>query len=218
MNQKGGKEMLKYLVVLSLVVSLLVQSCGPSRVLVKRGKTKVVIAETIPRIREPKWVESTKEFWEKKDSYFYRGMSQGYTDPEVSRRDAEAVARASLARQVKVVLRDEFRRALEAQKQDPTIGGYLSDSFVSIVENLEITGSVFVDSYSQRIQEISYKSVLRDYWRTYAKVELPRGEYEKCAKRAFENLKVQVEANESAEDLAEKTEKRFWEQQELKRL
>jgi hypothetical protein len=175
----------------------------------KRGDTRVVIVETIPRIEEPKWVKSTKEFWEKKDSYFYRGMSQGYTDPEVSRQDAEAVAKTSLARQIKLVLREEFRRALEAQKHDPTIGGYLSDSFVSIVENLEITGSVLVDSYSQRIQEESHKTVLRDYWRTYALVKLPLGEYEKCAKRAFENLKVQVEANESAKELLEETEQRF---------
>lgn len=210
--------MTKHLIILGLVTCFLVQSCGPSRVLVKRGDTRVVIVETIPRIEEPKWVKSTKEFWEKKDSYFYRGMSQGYTDPEVAKQDAEAVARTSLARQIKVVLRDEFRRAMEAQKQDPTIGGYLSDSFVSVVENLEITGSVLVDSYCQRIQEISHKTVLRDYWRTFAKVELPRGEYEKCAKRAFENLKVQVQANESAKDLLEETEERFWEQQELMRL
>ena len=202
--------MVKYLLVVALVASLFVQSCGPSRVLVKRGKTRVIIAETIPRIAEPKWVKSTKEFWEKKGAYFYRGMSQGYTDPEVSRYDAEAVARTSLARQIKVVLRDEFRRALEAQKQDPTIGGYLSDSFVSVVENLEITGSVLVDSYCQRIQEESHKTVLKDYWRTYALVKMPRGEYEKCAKRAFENLKAQVEANESAEELLEETEERFW--------
>ena len=210
--------MIRYLLITVLGASLFVQSCGPSRVLVKRDKTRVVIVESIPRTAEPKWVKSTKEFWEKKGSYFYRGMSQGYTDPEVSKQDAEAVARTSLARQIRVVLRDEFRRALEAQKQDPTIGGYLSDSFVSVVENLEVTGSVLVDSYCQRIQEESHKTVLRDYWRTYALVKLPLGEYEKCAKRAFENLKVQVEANESAKDLLEETEERFWEQQELMRL
>ena len=209
--------MRKYIIAIA-TACLLVQSCGPSRVLVKRGKTRVVIVETIPRMAEPKWVKSTKEFWEKKGSYFYRGMSQGYTDPGVSKQDAEAVARTSLARQIRVVLRDEFRRALEAQKQDPTIGGYLSDSFISVVDNLEVTGSVLVDSYCQRIQEISHKTVLSDYWRTFAKVELPRGEYEKCAKRAFENLKVQVQANESAKDLLEETEERFWEQQELKQL
>jgi len=210
--------MKKYVLIAIGAVLLFVQSCGPSRVLMKRGDTRVVIVETIPRMEEPKWVKSTKEFWEKKDSYFYRGMSHGYTDPEVSRYDAEAVARTSLARQIRVVLRDEFRRALEAQKQDPTIGGYLSDSFILVVENLEITGSVLVDSYSQRIQEESHKTVLRDYWRTYALVKLPLGEYEKCAKRAFENVKVQIEANESAKDLLEETEKRFWKQQELKRL
>ncbi len=153
--------------------------------------------------------EKEKEFWEKKGSYYYRGMSQGFTDPEVSKQDAEATARTSLARHIKLVLRDEFRRVLEAQKHDPTIGGYLSDSFVSVVDNLEISGSVLVESYNQRIREESYKTVLRDYWRTYVLLKLPRGEYDKCAKRAFESLKEQVQANKSAKDLAEQTEKRF---------
>lgn len=190
-------------------ISLFVQSCATSRTLVKRGKTRIVVLETIPRISEPKWVNSTKEFWEKKGSYYYRGMSQGYTDPEVSKQDAEAVARTSLARHIKLVLRDEFRRALEAQKHDPTIGGYLSDSFVSVVDNLEISGSVLAESYSQRIREESYKTVLRDYWRTYVLVKLPRGEYDKCTSRAFRNLKEQVQANKNAKELVEETEKWF---------
>lgn len=209
---------MRYFLIAVVAASLFVQSCATTRTIMERGKMRVVVVETIPQVSEPKWVKSTTEFWEKKGSYFYRGMSQGYTDPEVSKQDAEAVARTSLARQIRVVLRDEFRRALEAQKQDPTTGGYLSDSFVSVVENLEVTGGVLVNSYCQRIQEESHKTVLKDYWRTYALVKLPRGEYEKCAKRAFENLKAQVKANESAKDLLEETEERFWEQQELMQL
>lgn len=200
--------MRKYLLV-TIAIALFAQSCATTRTLVKEGKTRIVVLETIPNASEPKWVNSTKEFWEKKDSYYYRGVSQGYTDPEVSKQDAEAIARTNLARQIKLVLREEFRRALEAQKHDPMIGGYLSDSFVSVVDNLEIGGSVLSESYSQRIREEAYKTVLKDYWRTYVLVKLPRGEYEKCAQRAFQNLREQVQTNESAKDLAEETEKRF---------
>lgn len=201
--------MRKYFIFVLVAACLFVQSCATSRTIVKRGKTRIVVLETIPQVAEPKWVKSTKEFWEKKGSYFYRGVSQGYTDPDVSKQDAEAVARTSLARQIRLVLRDEFRRALEAQKHDPTIGGYLSDSFVSVVDNLEIGGSILAESYSLRIREESYKTVLKDYWRSYVLVKLPKGEYDKCANRAFQSLKQQVQANESAKELAEETEERF---------
>jgi len=205
--------MRKYFLIALAAISLFVQSCATTTTLVKEGKTRIVVLETIPRASEPKWVNSTKEFWEKKDSYYYRGVSQGYTDPDVAKQDAEAIARTNLARQIKLVLLDEFRRALEAQKYDPTIGGYLSDSFVSVVDSLEIGGSVLAESYSQRIREESYKTVLKDYWRSFVLVKLPRGEYDKCSMRAFQNLKEQVQANESAKDLAEQTEKRFRESQ-----
>lgn len=201
--------MRKYLIFAIVGICLFVQSCITPKTIAKRGNMRIVVLETIPQTSLPKWVNSTKEFWEKKGSYYYRGISQGYTDPEISKQDAEAIARASLARQIRLVLREEFRKALEAQKHDPTIGGYLSDSFVSVVDNIEISGSVLAESYSQRIREESYKTVLRDYWRTYVLVKLPRGEYDKCASRAFSNLKEQVQANESAKNLAEQTEKRF---------
>jgi len=205
--------MRKYFLIALAAISLFVQSCATTTTLVKEGKTRIVVLETIPRASEPKWVNSTKEFWEKKDSYYYRGVSQGYADPDVSKQDAEATARTNLARQIRLVLLDEFRRALEAQKHDPTVGGYLSDSFVSVVDSLEIGGSVLVESYSQRIREESYRTVLKDYWRSFVLVKLPRGEYDKCSIRAFQNLKEQVKANESAKGLAEQTEKRFWESQ-----
>lgn len=201
--------MKKYFPIMIVTVCLAVSSCTSSRVIMKSGGTRIVVVETIPQKSEPKWVNSTKEFWEKKGSYYYRGISQGYNDPEVAKRDAEAVARASLARQVKLVLREHFRKALEAEKHDPTIGGYLSDSFVSVVDNLEINGSVLMESYSLRIREEAYKTVLKDYWRSFALVKLPYGEYEKCSTRAFQNLKEQVQANDSAKELAEQTEKRF---------
>lgn len=205
--------MKKYVLIAIGSVLLFAQSCVTPTTIAKRGDTRIVVMETIPQTSLPKWANSTKEFWEKKDSYYYRGVSQGYTDPEVAKQDAEAIARASLARQIKLVLREEFRKALEAQKHDPIIGGYLSDAFVSAVDNLEVSGSVLTESYSLRIQEESHKTVLKDYWRTYALVKLPKGEYEKCAQRAFSNLKEQVQANEGAKDLAEKTEKRFLESQ-----
>jgi len=201
--------MKKYVLIAIGSVLLFAQSCVTPTTIAKRGDTRIVVMETIPQTSLPKWANSTKEFWEKKDAYYYRGVGQGYTDPEVAKQDAEAIARASLARQIRLVLREEFRKALQAQKHDPIIGGYLSDAFVSAVDNLEVSGSVLTESYSLRIQEESHKTVLKDYWRTYALVKLPKGEYEKCAQRAFSNLKEQVQANEGAKDLAEKTEKRF---------
>jgi hypothetical protein len=206
--------MKKYTLIAISAVLFFAQSCVTPTTIAKRGDTRIVVMETIPQTSLPKWANSTKEFWEGKDAYYYRGVGQGYTDPEVAKQDAEAIARASLARQIKLVLREEFSKALEAQKHDPLIGGYLSDAFVSAVENLEVSGSVLVESYSLRIQEESHKTVLKDYWRTYALVKLPKGEYEKCSVRAFQNLKEQVQANESAKDLAEQTEKRFWDSQE----
>jgi len=201
--------MKKYVLIAVGALLLFAQSCVTPTTIAKRGDTRIVVMETIPQTSLPKWANSTKEFWEKKDAYYYRGVGQGYTDPEVAKQDAEAIARASLARQIKLVLREEFRKALEAQKHDPIIGGYLSNAFVSAVDNLEVSGSVLVESYSLRIQEESHKTVLKDYWRTYALVKLPKGEYEKCAQRAFSNLKEQVQANEGAKDLAEQTEKRL---------
>jgi hypothetical protein len=188
---------------LIVATCLLIQACATSGI-------KVI--DTIPAISRPDWVKSTKEFWQKKNDFYFRGWAQGYADPEIQKLDALASAKSALARQVKSIIREEFKRALEGQKYDPTTGGYLSETFVSVVDNLEVTGAVLADSYNERIKEKSGA----DYWRSYVLVKLPREEYEKCVKQAFANLRAQVRANMRARDLAEQAEKRFFEREKLK--
>lgn len=204
------KALLNLATIISVV--LLLESCAGLRTMV----VEIVMIESVPETSKPGWVKSTKEFWQKKGNYYYRGISQGYKDLEVSKQDAEAIARINLARQIKLVLRDEFARAVEAQKADPNIGGYLKDAFVMVVVNLDVSGSVLEHSYNERMQERTKRSIIKDYWRSYVLVKLPREDFERAAKKAFENLKEQVQANQSAKELAEKVEEHFWEMEKQK--
>ena len=192
-------------------------ACGAKKAVVNEipASAGIKILETIPNIPAPDWVNSSKDFWEEKGSYHYRGMSEGMTNIEAAKRAASASARVNIAEQVKNTVRNEFSRAMEAGSYDETTGGYLKDVFFSAVDNLNMSGAVISDSYSQRILETS-KSDEKTYYRSYVLAQITVDDYKKMVTMAFTDTSVQVSANKSAKELAAETEARFWQAQEGK--
>lgn len=209
MNKK--RFIAPFLVFVSVAVFLF--GCGGTREGLK-GTTQTVL-EKIPNISQPEWVTSTKEFQERDGNYYYRGLTEGYTDLEASIRGAVANARTKLGEQIKDTMRSEFKRAMEAQKYDPTVGGYLSDSFVSVVNNIDISGSIHSESYSEKISEVSQTGE-KLFYRSYVLLQFPKASYEQAVKRAFNDLAAQIEANKSAKELSVEVEKRFYENENKK--
>jgi len=194
-----------------LVVVGLLTACGGKN-LVKTPQVSVKVLETIPNISTPSWVDSTREFWEEKGYYYYRGTAEGFTNLEAAKRAASASARVALAEQVKSTVRDEFARALEAGQYDETTGGYLKDVFFSAVDNLTLSGIVVEQSYLQHLLETGDLSE-RLYYRAYVLAKVSVKDYKRLVQNAFNDTKAQVNANKSAKQLVQETEARFWEQQ-----
>lgn len=198
----------KMLVLSLLAVCFFFASCA-STGSVKPATTSIKILETIPNISTPEWVDSTNEFWQEKDSYVYRSTSEGMTNLTAAKRAAQANAQTNIAEQVKNVVRVEFAQAMEAGAYDATTGGYLKDTFFSVVNNLTLSGVKITSSYVQRISETN-SSGERLYYRAYALASLSQEDYKKLVQRAFTDTSAQVSANKSAKELVAETEKRFW--------
>jgi len=180
---------------------------------VRTEPVRISVVETIPATEAPKWVNGPQDFWEEKQTYFYRGVSEGFTNLETARRAAQAVVQTGIAEQVKNTVRVEFSRALESGMYDETTGGYVKDVFFSAVENLTLSGVRINESYIQRLQEIGEN---RDklYYRAYVLGSIGKKDYQQLISRAFADTKAQVSANQSAKQLVAETEARFWQKQQ----
>ena len=190
----------------------LLSACGSKNVL-QAPQLQVKVVETIPATSAPDWVNSTREFWEQGGQYFYRGTAEGFANLEAAKRAAAAGARVSLAEQVKIVVRNEFSRALEAGAYDETTGGYLKDVFFSAVDNITLSGVQIRESYLQHLLETGDRAE-RLYYRAYVLASISQSDYNKLVRAAFSDTQAQVAANKSAKQLAAETEARFWAQQE----
>lgn len=179
---------------------------------IKSNHFEVKVIESIPQTGMPDWVNQTKEFWQTKGQFYYRGTAEGFTNLEAAKRAAAANARIQLAEQIKSVVRSEFSRALEAEAYDEATGGYLKDVFFSAVENLTLSAVSVRESYLQRLLESGALSE-RIYYRAYVLVSIDEKDYRRLVLAAFSDTKQQVAANKSAKALAAVTEERFWQQQ-----
>ncbi|MDR0822837.1 MAG: hypothetical protein LBN20_03540 [Endomicrobium sp.] len=196
------------------VFAAILSACGGGAAL--KNAPKVTILETMPaNASTPKWVEKTEDFWEEKGAYFYRGISEGMTNVQASRRAAQASAFTALAEQVKVTVRNEFSNALESSSYNPNSGGYLKDVFFSVVDNLTISGAVVAESFSQRVSESS-ETENKLYWRSFVLARINAEDYKKLVQSAFDKTEKQVGANASAKELAKEVENRFFEVQNAK--
>ena len=179
---------------------------------IRSDKVNIAVVETIPTADTPKWVNRSQDFWEEKQTYFYRGISEGFANLETARRAAQASLQAGIAEQIKNTVRNEFARALEAGMYDETTGGYIKDLFFSAVENITLSGVRLNESYLQRLHETGAG---RDklYYRAYVLGSITKQDYKQLVIRAFSDTKAQVVANKSAKELLAQTEERFWQQQ-----
>jgi hypothetical protein len=196
--------------------TLFLFSCGGSKALVnsKESHIVLVILETIPATNAPEWVNNTAEFWEENGNYYYRGFSEGMTNVEATRRAAQASANTQIAEQVKSVVRVEFSRALEGAAYDANVGAYLKDIFFSVVDNLNVSGATLRESYTQRLSERNTETGnSRIYCRSYALVQISAADYKRLVAGAFSKTQDQVKANESAKELSQKVEERFFNSQ-----
>jgi hypothetical protein len=200
-----------------LALTVVVSSCGGSKTIVadKASPIVLVVLETIPNTSTPDWVNNAADFWEENGNYFYRGISEGMTSIAAARRSAQAAAFTQIAEQVKAVIRVEFSRAMEATAYNDASGEYLKDVFFSVVDNLTISGAIVKESFAQRISETNKETkTSKIYYRAYSLAQISSQDYKKLVAGAFDKTGAQVQANQSAKELSEAVEKRFFEGQE----
>ena len=168
----------------------------------------IKIIETIPNVSVPSWVNNTKEFWQDKDNFYYRGTTEGTTRIEESKRIATASARIKIAEQIKNEIKSDFIVTIQANSDTTDL--YIKDIFISKVDGIVITGSTIVESYLQKIQESTKNEREKIYYRCYILMQISKKDYEKTAKMAFEDTTNQL-ADDNKIALTQKIEKNFWE-------
>jgi len=167
----------------------------------------IKIIETIPNnISVPTWVNNTKEFWQDKDNFYYRGTTEGTTRIEESKRIATASARIKIAEQIKNEIKSDFIVTIQANSDTTDL--YIKDIFISKVDGIIITGSAIVESYLQKIQESTKNEKEKTYYRCYILMQISKKDYEKTAKMAFEDTANQLSDGNKA--TITQTEKDFW--------
>lgn len=186
------------LIIVSVVLNI--NGCAKSH--------SIKIIETIPSVSTPSWVNNTKEFWQDKDNFYYRGTTDGTTRIEESKRIATASARLKIAEQIKNVIKSDFIVAIQANADTTDL--YIKDIFISKVDGIVITGSTIVESYLQKIQESTKNEKEKIYYRCYILMQISKKDYEKTAKMAFEDTTNQL-ADDNKIALTQKIEKNFWE-------
>ncbi|MDR2709391.1 MAG: hypothetical protein LBC07_05405 [Elusimicrobiota bacterium] len=197
-----------------LVLSFALFSCGGGSQVIANSNASpitIVVLESVPNIATPDWVNNTDDFWEANGNYLYRGMAEGMTNMEASRRSAQASAVTQIAEQVKATVRVEFSRALESEAYDEATGIYLKDVFFSVVDNLTLSGVAVKGSYSQRISETNRDTgTTKVYYRSYVLAQLSQQDFKKLVATAFDKTSTQMTANKSAKELAKEVEDRFF--------
>ena len=185
------------LIIVSVVLNI--NGCAKSH--------SIKIIETIPSVSTPSWVNNTKEFWQDKDNFYYRGTTDGTTRIEESKRIATASARLKIAEQIRNEIKSDFIVAIQANADTTDL--YIKDIFISKVDGIVITGSTIVESYLQKIQESTKNEKEKIYYRCYILMQISKNDYEKTAKMAFEDTINQL-ADDNKIALTQKIEKNFW--------
>jgi len=186
------------LIIVSVVLNI--NGCAKSH--------SIKIIETIPSVSTPSWVNNTKEFWQDKDNFYYRGTTDGTTRIEESKRIATASARLKIAEQIRNEIKSDFIVAIQANADTTDL--YIKDIFISKVDGIVITGAIIVESYLQKIQESTKNEKEKIYYRCYILMQISKNDYEKTAKMAFEDTTNQL-ADDNKIALTQKIEKNFWE-------
>lgn len=188
------------IVYILLIVSTILNLTGCAK------SYKVKIIESIPDMPLPSWVNNTKEFWQDKDNFYYRGTTDGTARIEESKRIAAASARIKIAEQIKNEIKNDFTMVNQANSGGTDL--YIKDIFISKVDGIIITGSAIVESYLQKIQESTKNEKEKTYYRCYILMQISKKDYEKTAKMAFEDTANQLSDGNKA--TITQTEKDFW--------
>ena len=98
---------------------------------------------------EPIWVSNVQDFWEDAQNFYYKGVSETFSDVETAEKLSKANARIQLAEQIKNNIKTNFVYIIteNGMENSPIV----KDTFYSNVDGLILNDTSIVDSYNQRI-------------------------------------------------------------------
>lgn len=190
-----------YLVaVVGLFVLLFGAGCSTKSI-----NSKLVLEESVNSTNKPDWASSDRVSWTEKGVIYYRSMAEGYDTVQIADRAARAEVKQSIAEEIRETIRSEFRSAVESGPNSDSTG-YLSNAFMSVVDNLEVSGLRIERVWISRIYE---KGSEQEFYRAYALGSISESEYNKLKRAALSKTKSKIDP--STKRLAEEVEKRFFE-------
>jgi|GEM_PF-6348601 hypothetical protein len=180
------------------LLSLVVLSCASSS---EMGGLKVVEESS----KKPDWVKSDREFFEKEDMFYFRGMVSDRYDLALAKREAKAEAVKNIAEKIAMRVRDEFRTATEGVNvSQEAISQFVSDAVSWITDNLNVFGLTPERVYWRKVRRMEQGEYKYTY-DVFVLVSLPKQDYIRSRNMAIRQLmeRYRKQGQEDARKTAE---------------
>ena len=184
---------------------LLVTGCSGNKLRPPKnvGETKVV--EKTPK-NKPGWVGTS---YKEKDNYiFFSGEVTDVADRSLGMRQAKADAVQNLLESIKVKARSEFSEAVKGvNTSQGTLGRYVDSLVVWTTENLDVSGAIPVEEYTEKLRTQAYEGAQYSY-NCYVWLRLSKDEYFLARQNALDRGSREAE-DEEAKQLAQEAKEKL---------
>jgi len=169
----------------------------------KVGETKVV--EKTPK-NKPGWVGTS--YKEKENYIFFSGEVTDVADRSMGMRQAKADAIQNLIESIKVKARSEFAEAVKGvNTSSGTLGRYVDSLVVWTTDNLDVSGAIPVEEYTEKLRTRDYAGSTYSY-NCYVWLRLSKDEYYLARQSALDRASREAE-DEEAKQLAQEAKEKL---------
>jgi hypothetical protein len=192
------KKLSGVLSVLGLSV-LLLAGCSGNQLRPPKNVGDTKIVEKTPK-NKPGWVGTS--YKEKENYIFFSGEVTDVADRSLGMRQAKADAMQNLIESIQVKARSEFAEAVKGvNTSQGTLGRYVDSLVVWTTDNLDVSGAVPVEEYTEKLRTQAYEGSKYSY-NCYVWLRLSKDEYFLARQNALDRASREAE-DEEAKQLVE---------------
>jgi hypothetical protein len=178
----------------ALAVVLTLNSCATRGVIVQRDRVVEEMGQ------KGSWIH--KEWFQKGDYIYFRGVVENVYDLPLGRRQAEADAKKRIAESITSLVETEFAHNTYGPNMSPgDVGRFTQDAIAWTAENVRLAEVFPVKSYWQKVERIAYGRAEYLY-NCYSLVRMPKATYLRARERAILGMieEARREKNKKAEE------------------
>jgi hypothetical protein len=185
---------------------LLVSGCSSNKLRPPKNLGEDKVVEKTPK-NKPGWVGTS--YKEKEDFIYFSGEVTDVADRSLGMRQAKADAVQNLVESIKVKARSDFSEAVKGvNTPQGRLGRYVDSLVVWTTENLDVSGAIPVEEYTEKVRTQKYDGYGYTY-NCYVWLRLAKDEYFLARQGALDRADREAEDDEArqlAEEAKEKLE------------